>query len=590
MANPLRIANKSKLIEEKSRLLFTELKRQYDRGEIKTPTELAYKLYIALEDLFTKLGKPSMQKRPAWGPPMSHEYNDMMNEIYLDLKTLFSESKSMSAAITESFQQVEIERQGLTWEVNSIKDKLKGIEVKMQQKKSEVIFRESFLDNKSFDVSMVEDEPSTINASEGVLSLAKIDAEEYRKNVSVRILEGNGYLGNTHQVRALNGAYKFYGEEDVNIDLLNLVDGNADTWVEYEIFTLPSDTKNTTYGYGFNYKEGLSWVKEDNQALKLYIEIELPIEKTVNWFSLSPFIPSDKGATPPIIHSVMIHDGKGGTTEVSGGYDIMQEDQVYIFPRQTCKKIVIKVEQPSSYETLVGHFFFKELESATTSHLGKDRELSGRRIDGDMPSIESLGYSYDPTIRDILQPVRTDGIDEALNDARIKTELFTAPLAPERVQSGLEAVSAKRFAIGLRDLSISSYRFSASSEFVSTSYTSADEITSIKLNVTEDIPEEFGDGVWISYQITVDEGKTWHTIHPAGTSSEGAQIKYLINQQIPQEGRFDNIGYIDTIDPVKSVRLKIIMRRPIGIVNADYYTPLVKDYQVRCETEKGATT
>lgn len=589
MANPLRIANKSNLIEEKSKLLFTELKSQFDKGQIKTPTELAYKTYMALEEMFTQLGKPGMRKRYALGPPISAHYNDMMKEIYNDIKTLFAESKLMTDSLQESFQQVEIERQGLTWQVSELNDRLNGIGLMMTQTKSEIIFRESFLDSTKSDVSIIKDDAAAISPAEGILTLMKIEAEDYRNNVTVRILNGNGFLGNTHQVRSLNGAYKFYGEEDVNVELLNIMDGNTDTWVEYELYSIPNETRNATFGYGFDYKEGMKWIAEDSGNLFLELEIELPVAKTLNWVSLSPFIPTDKGATPAVVRHVVIQDGKGSYNEVSGGYDLLRDDYVYSFPRQLCKKIFIRIEQFSSYETLVGHIFFKELDSVANSYMEKDRELDGRRIDGEKPSVEMLGYLFDPATQTLIQPSRTEGESEPLDEEAIKAALFQLPEVEGQLQSGLEAVLAKRFLIGLRDVNMSSYRFSSSSEYVSVSYESKDEITAIELAVSEQIPDELGEGEWIKYAISIDNGKEWHTIYPRGTTGD-KKIKYIINERVPEEGRYDNYGYLDTPAPVRNVRLRILLERPTTIQNADYYTPIVKEYKLYCETAKGGNS
>lgn len=586
MSNPLQIANKSKLVEEKSKLLLDTLMKQYQQGQIKTPTELRYRLFVALEDLYTQIGKPTMQKRLAWGPPSSEDYNQTIIEIYNDIKTLLSESDTMSKALAESFEQVEIERQILSWQMNDVKDRLKDVNLKMSQNKGEIIFRDSFMDTKNFDKDMVQDEPAAVNANEGVLSLGKLDAEEFRSGVTVRILEGNGLSGNTHQVRALNGTYKFFGQDNMHLDLLTMVDGNSDSWYEYEVFNISDQVKSDTIGYGFDYKEGIKWVKEDAGGLKLYLEIELPLTKTLNWFSLSPFLPSDKGATPSIIRSVVIHDGKGAANEVSGGYDVLSEDKVYIFPRQKCKKITIRIEQPTAYETEVGHFFFKELEQTSVNFMAKDKEQDGRRIDGPKPSIESLLYQYNPAKRELQQPERTEG-SPILDSDVIKESLFSTPEVTGQVQAGLEAIPAKRYMIGLRDVGIYSYRFTTASEYVSVRYESKDDIRSIVLDAETTIPPELGEGDWVRYFISIDEGRNWKEISPRGTSKAGSKVQYIINGNVPLEGRFDNIGYIDTLDSVKNVRLKIVMSRPTELQDADYYTPLVHEYKLRCGTAKG---
>lgn len=586
MANPLQIANKSQLIEERTRLILQELLKRYKQGEIKTEAELQYLLIRALEDLYTKVGKPTMQQRLAWGAPSSADYNDTMNEVYNDVQTLFTESKAMEAAIQESFEQVELERQILSWQTNDIKDRLQDIQLKMEQENGEAIFRESFLNKDNMDSDMAVLTLAAVNTNEGALTLNQIEAEQFQTDATVRILEGNGLTGNTHQVRALDGSYRFYGQDNMHIDLVTVLDGNRDTWVEYETFSVSDEVLEATNGYGFEYKEGIKWIKETNDSLRLLIEIELPITEKINWFTLAPFLPSDKGAAPAIVRNIIVYDGKGSAVEIAKGGEVLDEDKIFIFPRQNCKRVHILIEQPSSYETLVGHFFFKELEETSVNYLANDKEQSGRRIDGDKPSIDNLLYGYNPATKQIIQPERT-GPESLIDNEEIKNNLFLTPDTNGQVQAGLEALTAKRFMIGLKDTEIASYRFSIQSEYVSVAFETEDNITAIYLNADHVIPKEMGNGNWIQYFISIDDGRNWKEIAPRGSTKEGAKVQYLINQSIPQEGRFDNYGYIDTMEPVKSVRLKIVLSRPTNIVDAEYYTPIIHDYKLHCKTTKG---
>ncbi|MNQ56087.1 hypothetical protein D3C85_702000 [compost metagenome] len=160
------------------------------------------------------------------------------------------------------------------------------------------------------------------------------------------------------------------------------------------------------------------------------------------------------------------------------------------------------------------------------------------------------------------------------------------PEVSGNVQAGLEALSAKRYVIGIRDMSISSYRFASSSIYISKPFETADAISQISLDSFTEIPKDFGEGDWVKYEISIDDGKSWNAISPRGTSKSGSKVAYLINSNTPIEGRFDTMGYIDTMEPVKSVRLKMTLSRPLETTNADYYTPIVKEFKLRCETTK----
>lgn len=582
MANQQRITNPSRLLLQKRNRLFEHIKRAEEKGEIRTEIERQHLLYQAARLLLEHLDKPIMQKRYAKGTPVSMDYNTTMKEVGDDLAILFAEAENLAKALQEAFEQAELERQKMLWSLGNLQDDMKDIALRVKQETNEVVFRDSFLDSRFFDTERAEQSPATIHLGEGVLTLTKIDGETLREGLTVRIVEGNGHPGNTHQVRVVNGQIRFYGEDSLHLDLGSMLDGNADTWFEYEAFYVTPETKERMAGYGFAYKEGIPWVLENPEPLRLFLEISLPYPQALNWISLSPFLPSDKGVAPAVVKSLVLHDGKGGQLEVSSGNDVLNEEKVFVFPRQKCKTLTLKLEQTVSYETQVGHFFYKELENQA-SFLAQGKEQIGRRIDGPMPSIEWLGYRYDPSTKTLIQPESTRSIQEE----QAKEKLFRPQAPNERTQAGVEVIPARRYVIGIRDLSLSSYRFSDVAEYVSIPFESPDEIREVRLEASTFVPSLFGEGDWIEYWITVDDGKTWHPIEPVGSTKPHAKTAYVLNGNVPMEGRWEHIGYIDTGKPVKAIRLKIILRRPQDVPDSDYYTPVVYEYKLRCRTVKG---
>jgi hypothetical protein len=589
MANPLEIQNKSKLIEGRMQELFLELRAQYNNGEIKTRTEYLYQIFNRLRVFYDTIGKPTMQVREADRVPSSREYNQMILEVHKDLGILYEEAEQITQALSESFLQIEIDRRSLDQQLRHLEDKMKEVAKKMSQEAFTKVFRDSFIDQENYDQDMPRDVLAHVWTREGVLTLQPRISEDYIQEATVRIVDGNGLPGNTKQVRSIAGELKFIGEENLHLNLAEILDTNADTWFEYESFELTPRTLLEAGYLGFDYKEGMRWIVEQGTALTFTIEIELPVAKPVNWFSINPFIPNDKGASASRIKKIELHDGKGSVYQPLEGDGTFSEEKIFLFGRQDCKRIVITFEQEHAYETQVGHLFYKEMQQQKTNYLGKTKYFAGKRVYETMPSVENLNVRYDEELKDIVYPTVSYG-QEIEGLPQLKSNLFMLPKIDNKVstlQVGHESLPAYRYVIGLRDAGLSNYQFEKSSEYVSKAFTTASDILSVSLVTNESIPKEFGEGEWVRYWVSPDNGQNWYRIHAKGASKEGAKLLYLFNTETPNEGRLDQFGYVDQVDAVKSLRLKIEMERPDSIGNATYYTPIIKDYELHITTRGG---
>ena len=576
MSNSFRIRNHSHLIKEKVTKQLAAIRHNYMHGRIGSEVEYKYLLRLALRDIYASIGKPSMRVRPATGLPVSKAYNDTMREVHEDLSSVFAEADMLSQALHHSFEQMEIDRQALNNRLKHVEDRLR-ISFALQQPVDKTYFRDSFINQDFCDFEMVDGERASVNPREAALTLSKTDSDEFKDDVRVTILNSsNGFPGNTHQVRAVGGILKFAGEENAHLDLNNMIDGNTDTWFEYEIYDISDAARQETSGYGFEYDEGISWLRQDDQPLRLDLQIELTEAKTLNWLSLVPFIPADKGATPPLITKLVIDDGKGNRQVINSGVETFGDEKIYMFSRQKCKFIHISLEQPTGYETWLGHIYFKEIQGEQLSFF-EVAQHEGKRIDGPSPSVELLGLKYDPNTKSANQPVMR-GQYQPPSQMAIVNGLFTPPQTASNVQANIEALSAWRYHIGLKDITSANYRFAVESTYISHPFRCIHPISEIELIVNEHTPVEFGDGAWVKYFISVDDGQSWSRITPLHNKEPDATYKYLINAGIPSEIRQANTGYIETLEPVREVRIKIEMVRPTDIVDAEYYSPIVKEY------------
>lgn len=586
MANPLQIVSKSAYLDEKAKAIFQTLLAEYQQGKIKSRTELAYRIYRALMDFYRQIGKPSFQVREVGGPPVSADFNAMMKEIQQDLSTLFAEAKLMSGAVQESFQYVETERQSLLDQVKRLTDRLQELKDAAVLDADSLTFHESFVDQSKLDQEMIEGTPVNINQTAGAMTLGLLDAVEVGEGVIISITPlSNGFPGNTHQVKTTDGILRFVGEEHMHLDLQALLDGNADTWFEYEAITVTPTVIEGTGGLGFTYQEGVSWLKTDEEPLRLQLQLELDKARSLNWLTLSPFLPAEKGAGPAKLVSILIEDGKGAKQIIQDGQSL-SEDRVILLPQMKVKRLTLTFEQNTAYDIQAGHWFFTELERAATTIFEGSRQQSGKRVDGTKPSLEDLGLRYDPATQTVEMPsVKAE--DTVPDRTEAASRLFSIPESGERIQAGIEAVPARRYAIGLKDIGLASYRFDVISTYVSTPFKTSRPIRRITLESSEEIPVEFGDGNWVTYYITIDGGQTWHEILPQDSLKQTGNLEYLIGTRIPAAGRRLRVGYLESQEPVTEVRVKVVLKRPETSVlkDADYYTPTVYDYRLHVDLE-----
>lgn len=141
-----------------------------------------------------------------------------------------------------------------------------------------------------------------------------------------------------------------------------------------------------------------------------------------------------------------------------------------------------------------------------------------------------------------------------------------------------------RYALGIRELQVSNFKYAAVSELVSKPWKSPKEITKIRLLVNQYIPEDFPPGSYIDYYIKPNsEEVDWIRINPvqlpSAYSENGNVIPRILyfNSEKPI-GEASEERYFITTVPVTSIRLKIILRRPESL--PDTMTPVVKNYRI----------
>lgn len=580
MANILQLINKSTILEDKAKRMAEEVLYDVKRKNIGSTQEVLYRVYLCMKDFYESIGKPSMKLRKAYDAPSSSDYNDTFKEIKNDIVAIHEECIALDNVLEQIYNQMEIDQLAIANIITNASKNVQKAQFKIDNINCSSVFIDSFTSKNYFSTESCNGTPAYINTAYQYLSLATASYKNVNDKASISILDGStGFLGNTHQIKFADNTIKFYGSENLRSNLADVLDENADTWVEYEIYKVTEDVLLETLGLGFKYNEDIAWIT-DNNSLKLTLSVRFKKPELVNTLSLSPYIAPEKGSVPSLIEEIVVSDGKGTIRSLIETPETFDDSKVYAFPKQYCSELTITFSQEIPYKTTIGHTYYKEVPHSNTDFYKVHEVTHNRRTDGPLPSVANVGITYDSNEKRFIQPSANYG-DTLANDSLIKQELFDLKDETALKKAYHEAVQAERFLIGLRDLSLSTYAYESTSEYVSYNFESNKPISVVSMEASEFIPESFDPNVdWIKYYFSVNDGADWHPIIPKGLYKKEGYSKYLINSGTPNEFRDTNIGYLETASDNYKIKVKIEMARPTGMTDIEYYTPVVYEYKL----------
>jgi hypothetical protein len=211
---------------------------------------------------------------------------------------------------------------------------------------------------------------------------------------------------------------------------------------------------------------------------------------------------------------------------------------------------------------------------------------------------------------EVAQYGRPPGIIGKVFEDRV-TDFYFAGL----VTIPSEISNRHRYAVGIRNIELDNREYAEYAQIISKRFVSPVPVGGVALKTEEVIPGAFRDAEataaqiaeagfeftrpWITYEISLDGGVTWHPISPLNgkrwfiKSTDGKkrfQVPTLIrvNSDIPDERRMTEIwgplGYIDTaegVDP-RFLMLKTTLQRPSDDLGTFYsgLTPRLDSYEL----------
>lgn len=633
-------------VEQNSKMLYLQAKYQFEKamkkfedGTIKSEPQLIQTVFQAFQDFFTSVGKPHMIPRyvTEHGPAWSEDYNEMLDEIRADLELLFEEANLLGKALYTDFNYNVMQHDMLQKEFEEVLDKMRDLEIYAGYSKDGIIRigRDDFLNTNKIDFDRISGVPLEIT-KDGVTLAKRGEPRNVAKNAKVTIVTGNkgysdfligadsnGFPGNNTEITVIadplissGNMYSFVGREDNHGNYGAVIDGNPNTWFEYEKVNLREHekvrvAKNLGWKYQVYDDKTIEYVGEpENGVLKLHLQIVLDKVEIINQINIRMYTPPNYGAKPAIVKNILISDG------VEAPRSILKEskqdtDYTFIFPPMKAKVISILFEQPEKYYTDIGHIYY---EQKTNIQNPKDyvfdtvtkqyKPKYATRVEGPLINIEELGVKVDMNKTDVnvYYPMKTAedskgySLQNIINNLTTRVDLST-------VDMGVERFEGWRYCIGIRDIEILSCEYETTGEIVTKPFYFDKPLTKISLSVHETLPELFANNPtikydWIQYFISIDDGLTWHPITPLEHEllyEDQPPKIYTIGKVSEEEAISEKYGYLESEYPVYSIRLKILFTRPeegeydtfageTEEKNYAFMTPTLKKYLFQVET------
>lgn len=403
------------------------------------------------------------------------------------------------------------------------------------------VIHEPFVDTKGLDDKALKLPAAQVASEYGILTLRRSGGDTVQPRYA-RIVGGNGWPGNTHQVYEETGLY--YARDGLHNDLSALLDGNADTWLEYErILALPG-TKYAATAFA----EGMGWLEFEWLPLELEIELEMEELQPLGALVVFPFLPPLPGYRPAKMMTV-IDDGRG--LRQYFGWMTMSDNIFIPCLPQPARKIKVVCRQETGIKVAIGL---------------PDRPLP----------LAVAGAGYDPSGQVMLPIYDTDSTGDSREDILINT-YYSRPAA--------QSAPAVRYMIGLKEIRPAAYTYVEESEFVSHSIPISPNARAVRLDGSYIVPEFLRQEKLVKWSLSFDDGTTWLEV---ATTDADAKL-----YELPREVKFS--GYVPVFlrskyavylpNRPEDMRVKIELRRPVSMDLSEYLTPAVSEYTLVFEEE-----
>jgi hypothetical protein len=351
----------------------------------------------------------------------------------------------------------------------------------------------------------------------------------------------------------------------------------------------------TLFGGNYRYIPG-----NDAGVLKLDFQVELQELRKINTITLVPYALTDNKNYPILVEKV--ETSEDGSTWIQlnpTNMWIANEKNletariadnsvvgsgVWVFSERTVKYIRFQIRQKYPVDCVVGHVYWETKKRIQRKFRGDNVNveigLGGGSGGGGITEIEVGGERKEGPIPTVVNPAQYNDPRYSSNGDLVKK---------------VEAFQGKRWAIGVRDVTIDEVLYKPVGVIVSKPFKINGIVDRVSLEADIDIPSSFptSDGqLWVKFFVSPDDGINWFPISRIQDDFLGIPEIVAFNDPLPEEFHETGVGYYNVNSTVNSVRLKIELSRPASTttdantastgsdLNASS-TPVVKWYKLK---------
>jgi hypothetical protein len=378
---------------------------------------------------------------------------------------------------------------------------------------------------------------------------------------------------------------------------------------------------------GQSQTRAISWADGvANGVLKLYFEIDLGVDKQVNAISLLPYGLEDNKNNPIRIVRVLTSLNKTDWTALGpenvwiansidkkissvNAENIVIGSAAWVTIGEVIRYIRFEIEQPKPIDCNIGHLYYVSKTSPAVNTPNYTIELPTLDV-GDVEYGSSIPYNapipyggapVEPVLQDsgYTDYIVTNTASQSLTipQTPVLQDISYRELGPlppaENPQYYFEARNStvndliqkkevfkgKRWAIGIRDISIVTNKYDTKGFLVSKKFDIPGIVDRVALEADVSIPNDWDSSVnWIKFYISPDNGSTWYQISRIQDDFLNIPEIIAFNDPTPQDLREPGVGYYNVKNTVKSIRLKVEITRPDTAQNS---TPVLKSYKLK---------
>jgi hypothetical protein len=620
--------------------------------EHRTISDKLSAILYRLREAKSRLIKPIMKKRYIRDTDVinSKVINDTASEIKQDVDILFDETKLVGQGATLNFNFTVSERKRIENKIKKLGEMVNDYVVTSTNTISKnITIQDSFNSLEKIDFEKTLGEQANVDTENGIVTLAITGAVDqlqlYKDSVKFTAegKDGFGYPSNFGIIKEIAKKdnetaidlvsyqktfvdYEMEYDTDPHLDPYEMIDGNPNTWYEFQAINFPEELKASPCNYwGLEFTNGKAiYAGEKNKdRLEMTLNITLPQIVELNWLRINPYFCFDVQQNQAEnyglkIKAVYVSDDSTNYVKVSDREEILFESSlnapdefidrqkytgqyVLSFPSRRTKKIKIVFENTKPYDTKIGHVWYekKYVEVKTHRVLGiiswtTQSEQKTKRVKGpNIPEEIYITNKFRERYAALNKHTDKYGIGFKIHNyltAAAAGIFYYNNLREKTVEEPIphvEAFDGWRWAIAIRDINAMSNEYAEYSSFTSINYELNNPISEVSLEVKETIPKEFyiydlsKTNEWIKYYMSFDNGTTWHRIAPLSHNTEHDFVPKIIsvNSGISKEQQNPDKTYVDYDHDVKNVMIKVELYRPKDSIGTA--TPVLHNYTIR---------